>query len=130
MRLTETTVGSAGLAAMPGALPPASAYTYNVEFNVQEAIDQGARSVQFSQPAVFISRTSSPLPVGTPMPLGTYDPANAAWLPENSGKVVKIVGITPVGAAELDTDGNGSADCTTSSCSLAGVTAAEPSSSS
>src|SRR5205823_474070 len=48
---TEYTVGAAGTAAMPGSLPPASAYTYAVNLTVDEAA--GATSVVFDSPVGF-----------------------------------------------------------------------------
>ena len=50
VRATEYTIGESGRAAMPGALPPASGYTYAVELSVDEAVEAGATEVRFSQP--------------------------------------------------------------------------------
>ena len=52
VRATEYTVGGTGPKAMPALLPPLSAYTYAVEFSVDEAQAAGATTVQFSQPVV------------------------------------------------------------------------------
>ena len=49
-RVTEFTVGTNGPAAMPGALPPNSAYTYCAAFSGDEGASAGATAVQFSQP--------------------------------------------------------------------------------
>jgi hypothetical protein len=43
VRATEYTVGALGPAAMPAPLPPASGYTYAVEFSVDEALAAGVR---------------------------------------------------------------------------------------
>src|SRR5262249_55055226 len=48
-------------------------------------------------------------PVGTPVPLGSYDPARGVWVPADSGRVIKILSIAN-GLANLDTDGDGAVD--------------------
>ncbi len=51
VRLTEYTVGPRGPEAMPGELPPTSAYTYAIEVSADELAGQpGAQTVAFSQP--------------------------------------------------------------------------------
>lgn len=52
VRATEYTVGSSGPSAMSAPLPPNSAYTYAVEFSVDEADSAGAKGVTFSQPII------------------------------------------------------------------------------
>ena len=47
IRATEYTVGDLGPEAMPGALPPSSAYTYAVELSADEALTAGATQVRF-----------------------------------------------------------------------------------
>ncbi len=122
VRATEYTVGDTGTEAMPGELPPQSAYTYAVEFTADEARTLGAKQVRFSLPGAPEPIASYPvssylenflgLPVGTTMPNGYYDHEKGAWLPEKSGVVLKIVGVTG-GSADLDTTGDGLADDTT-----------------
>jgi hypothetical protein len=51
-RSTEFTVGDTGDEAMPGTLPPQSAYTYAVELSVDEALAVGATSVEFNKPLI------------------------------------------------------------------------------
>ena len=46
VRLTEYSVGPRGPMAMPGTLPPQSAYTYCVELSADEAVAAGAKSVR------------------------------------------------------------------------------------
>lgn len=121
VRATEYTVGPSGPEAMPGDLPPQSAYTYAVEFTVDEARALDAKSVAFSLPSAAAPVDQYPvsaylenfldLPVGTPVPNGHYDPEKGAWLPEKSGVVVKVVGVT-AGRADLDVTGDGVADAT------------------
>src|SRR5262249_47198596 len=49
VHLTEYTIGANGPLAMPGELPPASAYTYAVQLSVDESLAEGAR-VHFPDP--------------------------------------------------------------------------------
>ena len=121
VRATEYTVGPSGPEAMPGDLPPQSAYTYAVEFTVDEARALDAKGVAFSLPSAAAPVDQYPvsaylenfldLPVGTPVPNGHYDPEKGAWLPEKSGVVLKVVGVT-AGRADLDVTGDGVADAT------------------
>lgn len=54
LRLTEYTVGDNGPKAMPGPLPPTSAYTYAVEIGADEAnVSVAGKEVLFSQPVYF-----------------------------------------------------------------------------
>ena len=48
-------------------------------------------------------------PVGSGVPSGSYDRAEAEWEPEKTGRVVKVVSET-AGRADLDTDGDGDSD--------------------
>ena len=50
VRATEYTVGADGEEKMPGELPDSSAYTYAVEFSVDEAVEAGATDVKFTKP--------------------------------------------------------------------------------
>jgi len=109
LRATEYTVGPNGPEAMPAELPPTSAYTYCVELSADEAIAAGAKDVRFGSALPFYVENFLKFPVGTTVPVGSYDRARGTWIPERSGKVIKVVGITS-GAADLDTDGNGAPD--------------------
>lgn len=73
VRATEYTVGERGPDAMPGALPPASGYTYAVELSADEALAAGAERVEFSQPLPFYVDNFPDFPVGEPVPVGWYD---------------------------------------------------------
>ena len=55
VRATEYTVGPNGPQAMPAELPPASGYTYALEYSVDEALAAGATEVRFSQPLIHYS---------------------------------------------------------------------------
>jgi RHS repeat-associated protein len=123
VRATEFTVGDNGLSAMPGDLPPASAYTYAVDLSADEALAQGATEVGFSTPLPFYVENFLNFPVGTVVPLGTYDRATAAWLPLNSGRVLKILAVTN-GQAEIDADGDNQPDSAAALAAL-GITDAE-----
>jgi len=117
VRLTEFTEGPTGPAAMPGSLPPTSAYTYAVEITVDEAF---GRSVELSQPALLYVENFLGFAVGTGMPVGAYDPGHGEWTGLPNGVVLELLSITG-GFADLDTDGDGAADSAAQLASL-GVT--------
>jgi len=108
VRATEYTVGDSGPAAMPGELPPTSAYTYAVELSVDEAITAGATRVDFSQPVPFYVDNFLDFPVGEIVPAGWYDREKVAWIPSDNGRIVGILAIT-AGMVDLDVDGSGTA---------------------
>lgn len=107
VRATEYTVGENGPNTMPGELPPTSGYTYAVELSVDEAIAAGAKSVQFSQPVSLYVDNFLAFPVGETVPAGSYDREKAAWVPEDNGRIIKILSIDSAGLAVLDVDGSG-----------------------
>jgi len=109
VRATEFTVGANGPQAMPGALPPTTGYTYAVELSVDEAMATGATDVRFSTPLPFYVENFLGFPVGTTVPLGSYDRTRGVWMPAESGKVIKVLSVTG-GLADLDTDGDGLPD--------------------
>jgi len=109
VRATEYTVGPDGPAAMPGDLPPTSAYTYAVEYSVDEAIAAGAERVEFDTPVISYTTNFLDFPVGSAVPVGAYDRTRAVWTPEPNGIVVGFVAET-AGAADLDLTGDGVAD--------------------
>jgi RHS repeat-associated protein len=109
VRATEYTVGAGGPAAMPGELPPSSGYTYAVEYTIDEASPSGASDVRFNQSLFHYVENYLDFPVGMSVPVGYYDKQRAVWVPSDNGKVIKILSITN-GQAELDTNGDGTAD--------------------
>ncbi len=110
LRLTEYTVGDNGPKAMPGLLPPTSGYTYALELKAEEAtVKQNGQEVLFNQPLPFYVDNFLNFPVGETAPLGYYDDQKAAWVPADSGRVVKIISINN-GLADIDSDGDGVAD--------------------
>lgn len=109
VRATEYTVGTNGPAAMPGELPPTSGYTYAVELSADEAMAAGAKIVRFSQPLALYLENFLGFPVGGLVPVGYYDRDQAAWIPSENGRVIKILDLNG-GFAEVDSDGDGVSD--------------------
>ena len=122
IRATEFTVGDTGVAAMPGELPTTSAYTYAVEYSVDEALAAGADQVNFSKPLVTYTDNFLEFPVGTTVPTGYYDREKHAWIASKDGLVIGVVADgTGLG---IDSDGDGTAESLTELQPL-GVTADE-----
>lgn len=110
LRLTEYTVGDNGPASMPGPLPPTSGYTYAVELKADEAaLKFAGKDVLFDRPVPFYVDNFLNFPAGTVVPVGYYDTDKKAWIPSDSGLVIKIVSITG-GLADVDGDGDNAAD--------------------
>ena len=59
---------------------------------VDEAVEAGATGVEFDQPVSSTRRTSSASPIGTVVPIGSYDRAKQEWQAERNGRVLKITG--------------------------------------
>lgn len=91
VRATEYTVGATGPAAMPAPLPPMSAYTYAAELSVDEATAAGASSVNFDKPVPVYVENFLGFPVGTPVPVASYDRATGRWVPSPDGRIIKIL---------------------------------------
>ncbi|MDP1858404.1 MAG: RHS repeat-associated core domain-containing protein [Gemmatimonadaceae bacterium] len=108
VRATEYTVGPNGPLAMPGDLPPTSAYTHAVEFSADEALSAGAVEVRFSKPVAYYIDNFLGFRTGLAVPVGTFDRAIGQWVPQPDGRVVKIVGVTG-GKADVAIDTTGSA---------------------
>jgi RHS repeat-associated protein len=106
VRASEYTVGENGPATMPGELPPASGYTYAVEFSVDEALTAGAIDVRFSQPVINYLENFLDFPVGMTVPAGSYNRTTGLWETEPNGRVVQVLSIAD-GFAVLDVDGSG-----------------------
>ncbi|MCB1100669.1 MAG: hypothetical protein KDN22_34220 [Verrucomicrobiae bacterium] len=123
VRVTEFTVGEGGPDAMPAELPGNSAYTYCSDFSFDEAEALGATQVTFSHPVISYLENFLNFPVGSAVPHGSYDKQEGVWRADESGRIVKIVGVGG-GTVELDVDGDGIADGEASLTAL-GVTAQE-----
>ena len=107
LRATEFTVGENGPAAMPGALPATSGYTYAVGLT-SDGVPPGAEVV-LSTPVPLYVENFLGFPVGTPVPVGAWDAGQGAWVPSNDGRVIAIVS-TAGGVAEVDVTGDGVPD--------------------
>lgn len=104
VRATEVTVGTTGPNAMPAPLPNGTEYTYAVDLSADEAQALGA-TVQFSAPvAIYVDNFLRFRP-GAKVPVGYYDPAKASWIPQPSGRVVRVLDIV-AGQAVLDAAGD------------------------
>jgi hypothetical protein len=111
VRAIEYTVGPTGPQQMPAELPPTSAYTYAVELMADE-VPAGAQ-LTFASPIPLYVDNFLNFPVGTPVPVGTYDRANGEWTPVNNGAVLKLIGSHEENGnlvADVDTNGDGQAD--------------------
>ncbi|TGG89401.1 hypothetical protein E4656_19895 [Natronospirillum operosum] len=106
VRTTEYTVGDNGYEAMPGELPPTSAYTYAVELSVDEAIAAGSSRVDFDQPVPLYVDNFLDFPTGEIVPAGYYDYEDAVWKAGDNGQVIEILSIES-GLAILDVTGDG-----------------------
>ncbi len=108
IRVSEYTVGSQGRAAMPAALPTMTSYTYAAEYGVDEAQAVGATTITFSQPVPLYVDNFLNVPIGTTVPVGSYDRKRAVWQAEENGRVLKILSIN-AGIATLDVSGSNQA---------------------
>ena len=108
VRATEFTVGAGGPEAMPGELPPTSAYTYAAELSVDEAQAAGATRVDFDKPIAVYVDNFLDMPVGTHVPLGYYDRVRGTWVAARDGRVIKLLQAGP--NPTVDSDGDGQPD--------------------
>ncbi len=106
VRATEFTVGENGPDAMPGDLPSTSAFTYAVELSVDEAVDAGAVSVEFTEPVIYYVDNFLGFPAGTTVPTGYYDRTAGEWVASDSGIVIDVLSTGGL-EAEVDVDGSG-----------------------
>lgn len=106
VRATEYTVGERGPAAMPADFAGNIAYTYAVEFSVDEADELGATRVEFSRALVHFVENFLAFPVGSAVPTGFYDGARDTWVASTNGLVVKVLAVTN-GSAVIDVIGAG-----------------------
>lgn len=104
IRGTEYTVGATGPNAMPGDLPPTSAYTYAIEMSVDEV--GPTTPVRFAKPLPFYLENFIGMPDGTAVPVAHYDRDKAVWVPDADGIVVRMHSVTD-GMANLVVDATG-----------------------
>jgi RHS repeat-associated protein len=117
VRATEYTRGSDGQQAMPAPLPPASAYTYCVDFNADEAVSAGATTTLFNQPVISYMENFIGFPVATVVPVGHYNREQAAWIADPNGVVIQILAVAG-GSASIDSNGDGQPDDATTLAQL------------
>lgn len=123
VRATEYTEGSRGPEAMPSDLPATSGYTYASDYTLDEAEAAGATEVTFDRPVLSYTDNFLDFPVGGVVPVGSYDRTTQEWVPEENGRVVKVLSVAG-GRAALDVDGDGAAD-TGAALTALGITTAE-----
>jgi len=124
LRMTEYTVGTRGLAAMPGTIPPNVAYTWAAEFRFDEAVAAGAQSVRFSQPVAIYVDNFLDFNVGESVPSGWLDPNQGEWFANDLGNGVVMAVMAAVdsgGGALLDLDGDADADAADATIATAQV---------
>ncbi|HLP41304.1 MAG TPA: hypothetical protein VK465_07335, partial [Fibrobacteria bacterium] len=106
VRMTEYTVGASGPSAMPASLPPSSAYTYALDYTVEEALAANAGGVVFEAPVYAYVENFVGIPVGHAVPSAYHDKAKGVWVPQDDGRVIKIAAIQG-GMADLVVDTSG-----------------------
>jgi RHS repeat-associated protein len=107
LRITEFTAGPTGRSAMPGELPPTTAFTYAVDLS----IDGSTGTTTFnkgSAPAElpvylddFLNLGANGTKIGRVVPAAYYDKDKHAWVSEPNGRVIKITSVTG-GVAVVD----------------------------
>ena len=123
IRATEYTVGPLGRKAMPADLPSTTGYTFAVELSIDEAVAKNAKRVLFNQTVPIYLDNFLKLPTGVSVPAAVYDYDKAAWIEENSGRVIEILQIVD-GVAILDVQGKHQA-ATAQELTDLGITEAE-----
>jgi RHS repeat-associated protein len=119
VRTKEFTVGSGGPTAMPGTLPPSSAYTYCVNLRLDEADSMTssgalASSTQFSKYLGCYTKNFLHLPIGSAIPVGFYDETVGLWKASDDGYVVHVLaGAVGSSADSIDSQGTGHGDSST-----------------
>ncbi len=108
---------------MPGSLPATAAYADATTYTVDEAQAAGALGVALDRPVISYTEDFIGLPVGSGVPVGTYDRAAARWVASPNGRVVELTGISG-GRAQLDVDGDGQPD-DGAALGVLGITGAE-----
>jgi RHS repeat-associated protein len=100
LRVTEYTVGEAGPLAMPAKLPENSLYTFAVDLTLAELGPHA--KVTFNKTTYFYVDDFLDSPLGAFVPNGYYDYDLGRWVPSTDGLVMKVIGVTPEGLAQLD----------------------------
>jgi RHS repeat-associated protein len=107
-RFTEYTAGSNGPSAMPGDLPPQVAYTYAVDLGAEEAQAKVAgKDVLFNTNVICYLDNFLGFPEGGGVPSAYYNRDSGAWVPDNDGLVVRLLGTNSSGLALVSGNTNG-----------------------
>jgi hypothetical protein len=107
VRITEFTVGANGASNMPGQLPTQTAITMAFEASVDQvpvsAGEDGTLggNVVYNKPLLYYVENFLQFPVGSAVPMASYDRATGAWVPSQDGVVMRITSIVN-GVAQLE----------------------------
>lgn len=94
---------------LPGTPMASTGPSYALEFEVAEAKELGALHVEFSQPISLYVENFAGLPVGSSLPLSTYDRVSGQWERGAAGHVIQVVSNAD-GVVAVDSDGDGLGD--------------------
>ncbi len=119
MHATEYTVGDEGRLALPGELPPQSAYTYAFEAGILQA---GDATVTFNHDLFFYLENFTSVSMDDTdvdglghrknvIPTGSYDRSRGVWQPEANGRVYCIISVD--GSPAIAHLGRGTSGCST-----------------
>ena len=99
-----------GRLAMPGELPPSSAYTYAIDLLDDAQLSDDTMSISFPdvKPVLYLDNFLG-MKVGSVVPVGSYNRDTASWSAEANGIVVKLVAMGP-GTVRLDIDSESGGD--------------------
>lgn len=108
LRITEYTVGELGPKAMPAELPRTTGYTFCADVTADEV--PRANHLRFSKPVPFYVDNFLNFPIGWPVPVGSYDRKLGDWIEHPNGRIIRILGKDEAGLAQIDINGDGTAD--------------------
>jgi RHS repeat-associated protein len=106
--VTEYPIAS-GESFLPGTASNIVGVSYALEFEVAEAKRLGASHVEFSEPVSLYVENFLDLPVGTTLPMASYDRVNGQWERGTTGHVIQLLSVAG-GTVQVDSDGDGLAD--------------------
>src|SRR5690606_39633299 len=73
---------------MPGNIPATSAYTYAVEYSIDENLEYQGQ-IQFNQPIFSYLENFVGIPVGWAVPSAYFDRKKGHWIPTPDGRVIR-----------------------------------------